>query len=186
MPTTLFQRYAGNANPPHTTRIGEEFAALEKLGLAPKVLQNFKGSAEPFFNRLFTIGNVLQNLPAEPHILIRDFQNDPGEPPIKHCMENASESSPTVVLGEENTSLVNLRPTKMKRSIKIDKHGYKKGAKKEGRKAYPLWSKNGFIMPQGPRPTKWGDGLSRACRTSLQESQSSRFAHVSVEGSLQS
>ena len=33
----------------------EDFAGAEKLGLASKVLQNLWGSAEPFFNRLFTM-----------------------------------------------------------------------------------------------------------------------------------
>ena len=41
--------------------MGEEFAGPEKLGLAPKVLQNLWGSAEPFFNRLFTMRTFLQN-----------------------------------------------------------------------------------------------------------------------------
>ena len=47
-------------------KIGEEFAGHEKLGMAPKVLQNLWVSAEPFFNRLFTMRNILQNLPSEP------------------------------------------------------------------------------------------------------------------------
>ena len=34
--------------------MGEEFAGPEKLGLVPKVLQNLWGSAEPFFNKLFS------------------------------------------------------------------------------------------------------------------------------------
>ena len=46
--------------------MGGELAGPEKLGLAPKVLQNLWGSAEPFFNKLFTMRNVLQILPAEP------------------------------------------------------------------------------------------------------------------------
>ena len=47
---------------------GEEETLVEGLkswALAPKVLQNLKGSAEPFFNRLFPMRKVPQNLPAE-------------------------------------------------------------------------------------------------------------------------
>ena len=37
--------------------LGEEFAFAgpEELGLAPEVLQNLRGSAEPFFNRPLTM-----------------------------------------------------------------------------------------------------------------------------------
>ena len=35
--------------PANGGKLGEEFARPEKLGLAPKVLQNLWGSAEPFF-----------------------------------------------------------------------------------------------------------------------------------------
>ena len=54
---------------------GGEFAGLEKLGLSPKALQNLWGSAEPFFNRLFTMRNVLQNLAAEPQRFCRILGN---------------------------------------------------------------------------------------------------------------
>ena len=35
--------------------LGEEFAESEKLGLAPKVLQNLMGSEKSSVNRLFTM-----------------------------------------------------------------------------------------------------------------------------------
>ena len=38
-----------------TKPLGEELAGPEKLGSAPKVLQNLWGSAEMFFNQLFTM-----------------------------------------------------------------------------------------------------------------------------------
>ena len=45
---------------------GRRIAGPAKLGLAPKVLQNPRSSAEPFSNKLSTVWNVPQNLPSEP------------------------------------------------------------------------------------------------------------------------
>ena len=47
--------------------LGEEFAGPEMKSWAwpPKFCRTLGGSAEPFFNKLFTMQNVLQNLPAE-------------------------------------------------------------------------------------------------------------------------
>ena len=56
-------------------KLGEDFAGPVKLGLAHKVLQNLCVSAEPFFNRFFTMWNVLQNLPAEPQKFCRILGN---------------------------------------------------------------------------------------------------------------
>ena len=56
--------------------MGEDFAGLEKLGLAPKVLQNLWGSAELFFN------SILQNVKrsAEPSCRNAKVLQNSGEP----------------------------------------------------------------------------------------------------------
>ena len=56
--------------------MGEEFPGAEKLGLAPKVLQNLWGYAEPFFNRLF--GYVKRS--AEPSCRTPKVPQNSGEP----------------------------------------------------------------------------------------------------------
>ena len=71
---------------PELLKVEEEFAGPEKLGLAPKVLQNLWGSAEPFWNKLSTMGNVLQNLPAEPQ-RFRRIVGNLWEPNIQELLE---------------------------------------------------------------------------------------------------
>ena len=63
-------------------KLGEEFAGLrpEKLGLAPKVLQNLWGSAEAFFNKLFCYAKRSTEPSCKPQRFCRILWNlwEPG------------------------------------------------------------------------------------------------------------
>ena len=89
--------------------MGEVFAGLEKLGLAPKFLQNPKGSAEPFFNRLFPMQNVLQSLPAEAQRFCRILRNLGEAQPVLSAPANASPNEGESSEDDEDSSPSSLR-----------------------------------------------------------------------------